>query len=41
MSRSRPVYRAVNADAAEQALQAFDEAWGERYPMIADSWRER
>jgi putative transposase len=35
----KPIYRAVNADAAEQALAAFDERWGERYPMIADSWR--
>jgi putative transposase len=37
----KPVYRAVNADAAAEALQAFDETWGERYPMIADSWRAR
>jgi putative transposase len=37
----KPVYRAVNAEAAEQALHAFDEAWGERYPMIAESWRAR
>ena len=37
----KPVYRAVNADAAEQALVAFDETWGERYPMIAESWRAR
>jgi putative transposase len=35
----KPIYRAVNADAAEQALAAFDERWGDRYPMIADSWR--
>jgi putative transposase len=35
----KPVYRAVNADAAEAALAAFDERWGERYPMIADAWR--
>jgi putative transposase len=35
----KPVYRAVNAEAAEHALAAFDERWGERYPMIADSWR--
>jgi putative transposase len=35
----KPVYRAVNADAAEHALAAFDERWGERYPMIAESWR--
>jgi putative transposase len=37
----RPVYAAANIDAAEQALAAFDEAWGERYPMIAESWRAR
>jgi putative transposase len=35
----KPVYRAVNADAAAEALQAFDDTWGERYPMIADAWR--
>ena len=35
----KPIYRAINADAAEAALAAFDEHWGERYPMIADSWR--
>jgi putative transposase len=35
----KPIYRAVNADAAEVALAEFDERWGERYPMIADSWR--
>ena len=28
-------------DAAEQALAAFDEKWGARYPMIAESWRQR
>jgi transposase-like protein len=37
----RPVYAAVNAEDAEQALNAFDEQWGTRYPMIAQSWRER
>jgi putative transposase len=37
----KPVYRAVNADAAEHALEAFDEQWGEKYPMIAASWRDR
>jgi putative transposase len=35
----KPIYRAVNAEAAEAALSAFDESWSERYPMIADSWR--
>ena len=37
----RPVYAAANIDAAADALAAFDEAWGERYPMIAESWRAR
>lgn len=37
----KPIYRAVNADAAQSALAAFDERWGKPYPMIADSWRER
>src|SRR5215217_4840491 len=37
----KPIYRAANADAAEQELAAFDEKWGARYPMIADSWRQR
>ena len=37
----KPVYRAVNADAAADALRAFDDRWGEKYPMIAASWRAR
>jgi putative transposase len=37
----RPVYRAVNADAAHAALEAFDQKWGPKYPMIAASWRAR
>jgi putative transposase len=37
----KPIYRAVNADAALQALDAFDETWGQKYPMIAASWRDR
>ena len=37
----KPVYQAVNADAAAHALETFDDKWGEKYPMIAQSWRER
>src|SRR3954454_18986184 len=37
----KPVYRAVNADAAETALHAFEEKWGQPSPMIAASWRAR
>src|SRR4051812_9882220 len=36
----RPIYTAVDADAAAEALTAFEAAWGERYPMIGNSWRE-
>ena len=37
----RPIYGAVNAEAAEQALAEFDQTWGGKYPMIAQSWRDR
>ena len=36
----RPIYTAVDADAAAQALTAFETAWSERYPMIGNTWRE-
>jgi putative transposase len=36
----KPIYRADHADAAWQALEAFDEGpWGRKYPAIAQSWR--
>ena len=37
----KPIYRAPNADAALSELERFEEAWGARYPMIADAWRAR
>ena len=36
----RPIYTAVDADAAAEALAAFEASWGERYPMIGKSWRQ-
>jgi putative transposase len=36
----KPIYTALDADAAAEALAAFEQAWGERYPMIGNSWRE-
>jgi transposase-like protein len=34
------IYRALSAEAAEQALSAFEEGrWGQRYPPIVASWR--
>lgn len=35
----KPVYTAATEDAALEALAAFDERWGKRYPMIAQSWQ--
>ena len=37
----RLVYSSANIEAAEHQLAAFDEKWGARYPMIAESWRAR
>ena len=34
----KPMYRAVNADAAREALDAFDAEWGDRYPAITQLW---
>ena len=36
----RPIYTAVDADAAAEALARFEAEWGERYPMIGQSWHE-
>ena len=35
----KPVYAAASREEAASALEAFDEAWGVRYPMISESWR--
>jgi putative transposase len=36
----KEVYRARNAEAGRDALDAFDEGpWGRKYPVIAQSWR--
>ena len=34
----KPIYTAVDADAAQQALEAFDEKWGKRFPVITQAW---
>src|SRR5213592_1736355 len=36
----KPISTAVDADAAAEALAAFEQAWGERYPMIGKTWHE-
>lgn len=36
----KPIYTALDVDAAAEALSAFEADWGERYPMIGKTWRE-
>jgi putative transposase len=36
----KPIYTAVNAEAAEEELEVFAQgAWGKKFPTIAPSWR--
>ena len=35
----RPIYTAVDADAALATLEAFEEKWGEKLPVIGQAWR--
>ena len=37
----RAIYSATNAEAAEQALEAFASKWDARFPSITKSWRTR
>jgi putative transposase len=34
----KPIYTAVDADAAQAELEAFDEKWGRRFPVITQAW---
>jgi putative transposase len=34
----KPIYTAVDQDSAQAALDAFDELWGARFPVITQSW---
>jgi putative transposase len=36
----KPIYTAVDADAAQHALETFDEKWGARFPVITQAWRD-
>jgi Transposase, Mutator family len=33
-----PIYTAVDADAAQAALERFDDKWGARFPVITQAW---
>jgi putative transposase len=34
----KPIYTALNAEAAQQELERFDEKWGQRFPVITQAW---
>ncbi len=34
----KPIYTAVDADQAQAELEAFDEKWGPRFPVITQAW---
>ncbi len=34
----KPIYTAIDADAAQAALEAFDDKWGARFPVITQAW---
>jgi putative transposase len=34
----KPIYTAVDADAAAQELERFDQKWGQRFPVITQAW---
>jgi putative transposase len=34
----KPIYTAIDSDAAHQELERFDEKWGARFPVITQAW---
>ena len=36
----KPIYTAIDADTAWQALETFDEKWGKRFPPIVQAWQD-
>ena len=38
MNDLKRVYKAPTKDAAEEALLELEEKWGEKYPMVINSW---
>ena len=41
MADLKPVYRAVSKEAAEMELDRLESKWGERYPIVLRSWRNK
>jgi putative transposase len=34
----KPIYTAIDADTAQEALERFDQKWGARFPVITQAW---
>lgn len=41
MADLKPVYRAIDKQSAELALDQLEEKWGEKYPIVIQSWRKK
>ena len=41
MADLKRVYRALNKQAAETALDELERLWGDRYPIVIQSWRKK
>lgn len=39
MKYLKQVYKAVNETMASQALQSLDNIWGDKYPIVIQSWQ--
>ncbi|MBS9783296.1 MAG: IS256 family transposase [Pasteurella sp.] len=37
----KPIYKAVNKEAAETALDELEAKWGNKYPKVIESWRNK
>ncbi len=35
------VYKALNKEAAESAIDDLEKAWGDKYPIVIQSWRKK
>ncbi|QZT36737.1 IS256 family transposase [Halosquirtibacter xylanolyticus] len=38
MADLKPVYKAVNKEQAESRLEELEQKWGEKYPIVIESW---
>jgi putative transposase len=36
----KPIYTATDVDAAQEALERFDQKWGQQLPPVVKAWRD-